>query len=70
MLHFLAQPKRKITNNLIKKKKQDCQKIKLHGSLTTKELKKHSSRLVGGAETGSLGWRGLLARWLLEDLGQ
>ena len=32
-----------MTNN------QNCQKIKLHGSLTTKELKKkHSSRLVGG----------------------
>ena len=29
--------------------------------------KKHSSRLVGGAETGSWGWRGLTARWRLED---
>ena len=33
---------------------QNCQKIKLYGSLTTKELKKkHSSRLVRGVETGS-----------------
>ena len=32
---------------------QKCQKIKLHGILTTQELKKHSSRPVGGAETGS-----------------
>ena len=29
------------------------QKIKLHGTLTTKELKKHSPRPVGGAEMGS-----------------
>ena len=35
---------------------QNCQKIKLYGSLTTKELKKkHSSRLVRGADTGSQG---------------
>ena len=33
---------------------QNWQKIKLYGSLTTKELKKkHSPRLVGGVETGS-----------------
>ena len=39
------------------KNNQNCQKIKLYGSLTTKELeKKHSSRLVGGVETGS--WAG------------
>ena len=30
---------------------QKCQKIKLHGTLTTKELKKHSSKLVGRVET-------------------
>ena len=43
-------------NNKFKNKKinQNCQKIELYGSLTTKELeKKHSSRLVEGAETGS-----------------
>ena len=38
--------KRRITTNL-KKKKQNCQKIKQYGSLTTKELKKkHSFKLV------------------------
>ena len=30
----------------------NCQKVKLYGSLTTKELQKHSSGPVGGAETG------------------
>ena len=40
-----------LTNN-----NQNCQKIELYVSLTTKKLKKkHSSRLVGGAETGSWG---------------
>ena len=42
------------TTNLKTKNNQTCQKIELYGSLTTKELKKkHSSRPVGGAETGS-----------------
>ena len=42
-------------NNKFKNKKnnQNCQKIELYGSPTTKELKKHSSRQVGRAETGS-----------------
>ena len=44
-------------------KNENCQKIKLYGNLTTKELKKkHSSRLVGGAEMESWGgedtWQG------------
>ena len=44
--------KRRITTNL-KIKNQNCQKIELYGSLTTKELKKkHSFRPVEGAETG------------------
>ena len=52
--------KRRATN-LKTKNNQNCQKIQLYGSLTTKELKKKlSSRQVGGAETGS--WGG-------EDLG-
>ena len=40
-------------NNKFKNKKtQNCQKIELYGSPTTKELKKkHSSRPVGGVET-------------------
>ena len=63
------------TTNLKTKDNQKFQVIKLHGSLTTKELeKKHLSRLVGEAEMGSwvektcsnaaageLGW----ARWWL-----
>ena len=42
------------TTNLKTNNNENCQKIKLYGSLTTKELKKkHSSRPVGGAEMGS-----------------
>ena len=44
--------KRRITTNLKTINDQNCQKIKLHGTPTTKELKKHSSRPVGGVETG------------------
>ena len=41
------------TTNLKTKNNQNWQKIELYGSLTTKELKKkHSHRLVGGAEMG------------------
>ena len=44
--------KRRTTKNLNTKNNQNCQKIKLYGNLTTKELKKkYSSRLVGGVET-------------------
>ena len=40
--------KRRKTTNLKTKNNQNCQKIELYGSLTTKELKKkHSSILVG-----------------------
>ena len=54
---------RRTTTNLKTKINQNCQKIELYGSATTKELKKkHSSRPVGGAETGSQGredmWQG------------
>ena len=53
---LLCTTKRRITTNLKTKNNQNCQKIELYGSLMTKELKKkHSSRLVGGAETGSQG---------------
>ena len=46
--------KRRIMTNLKTKYNQNCQKIELYGSPTTKELKKkHSSRLVEGAETAS-----------------
>ena len=48
--------KRRTTTNLKTKTNQNCQKIELYRNLTTKELKKkHSSRLVGGAERGSWG---------------
>ena len=46
--------KRRTTTNLKTKNNQNSQKIELYGSPTTKESKKkHSSRPVGGVETGS-----------------
>ena len=46
--------KRRKTTNLKTKNNHNCQKIKLYGSPKTKELKKkHSSRPIGGVETGS-----------------
>ena len=48
--------KRRTTTNLKTENNQNCQKIELYGSPTTKELKKkHSSRPLGGAKTGSRG---------------
>ena len=47
--------KRRITTNLKTINNQNCHKIKQHGNPTTKELKKHSSRLVEGVEMGSHG---------------
>ena len=48
--------KRRTTTNLKTKNNQNCQKIELYGSPTTKDLKeKQFSRQVGGAETGSQG---------------
>ena len=45
---------KKGNNNLKTKNNQNRQKIELYGSPTTKEIKKkHSSRLVRGAEMGS-----------------
>ena len=59
---LLPHTTKRITTNLKTKNNQNCQKIKLYESLTTKELKKkHSSKLIGGAETGSWGreeWQG------------
>ena len=47
---------KRTTTNLKTESNQNCQKIELYGSLTTKELKKkHSFRLVGGAEMSSQG---------------
>ena len=54
--------KKRTITNLKPKNNQNCKKIKLYGSPTTKEIKKkHSSRLVGGAGwggEGQLGQRG------------
>ena len=50
-LRFLAQPKG-LTTNVKTINNQKWQKIKLHGTPITKELKKHPSRLVRGTETG------------------
>ena len=64
--------KRRTTTNLKTKNNQNWQKIELHGISTTKESKKkHSSRRVGGVETGSQAGRtrgkeGLVARQRLE----
>ena len=50
-------------HNEKKENNQNCQKIKLYGSPTTKELKIDSSRLVGGQrqaarQDGKLGRQG------------
>ena len=51
----LCTTKRRTTTNLKTKNNQNFQKIETYGSPTTKELKKLSSRLVGGVEMGSQG---------------
>ena len=43
------------TPSLKTRNNQNFQHVKLYRSLTARKLKKHSSRLVGGAETGSRG---------------
>ena len=45
--------KRRITTNLKSINNQKCQKIKLHGTLTTKELKKKSTRTTRLVRTHS-----------------
>ena len=58
---------RRTTTNLKTKNNPNCQISKLHGNLTTKELKKHLSRLTGGAETesqsGEDAWQGSRPGW-------
>ena len=55
--------RRRTTTNLKTKNNQKCKKTELYGSLTTKELKKkHSFRLVGGAEMGSQDGEDSIAR--------
>ena len=47
---------RRIITNLKTKYNQNCQKTKLYGSPTTKDLKKkYSSRQIGSMEMGSWG---------------
>lgn len=65
----------RITTNLKTKCNQECQKIELNGSPTTKNLKKkYSSRWVGGAEPGTRAervWCGVVRQqhqWLAERL--
>ena len=42
------------TTNLKTKNNQNCQKIELYGSPTTKKFKKkHSFKMIGGMERGS-----------------
>ena len=58
--------KRRRTTNLKTKNNQNCQKIELYGSPTTKELKKkHSTRPVGGVDINSQGGEDVLqgSRW-------
>ena len=45
--------KRRITTNQKTINNQKCQKMKLHETLRSKELKKYSPRKVGGTERGS-----------------
>ena len=54
-IHFASSHNQKrTTTNLKTKSNLNCQKIKLYGSPTTKELrKKYPLRLVGGVEMGS-----------------
>ena len=59
---------RRTTTNLKTKNNQNCQKIKLNGSLTAKNFKKRTFIHTGRrGRDGQPGWRGLAARqWLLE----
>ena len=55
-VQFKKSTKRRTTTNLKTKNNQNCQKIKLYESLTTKQLKKqHSFILVGRAERQASG---------------
>ena len=45
---------KKDNNKFKNKNNQNCQIFKIHGSLTTKELKKHSSGLVRVTKMGNL----------------
>ena len=58
MHRLLTQLQKTLQPDLRTNNPQNCQKTELHGSLTTKDLKKpHSSRWIGGVETGGEAWR-------------
>ena len=69
---------RRITTNVKTKNTQNCQKIVLYGSPTTKDLKKlFSSRWVGEVELGSWvertqcgGGEVLVVRWWQQKLAE
>ncbi|KAF6095114.1 hypothetical protein HJG60_012086 [Phyllostomus discolor] len=69
MLPLFAQHKKELQLNIKTNNTQNCQKIELYGSLTTKDLKKSpSSRWVGGAEMetrwrGEEVWREVVRQW-------
>ena len=61
---------KRTTTNLKTKNNQNCQKIKLYGSPTTKKLKKkHSSRGVRGAEMAARVER-TQGKVVMEDQGE
>ena len=69
MLRLFALPQKELQLNLKTNNTENCQKIELYGSLTTKGLNKpQSSRWVGEAETwrwverqGDMVWHGGMA---------
>ena len=66
---LLPRTTNRTTINLKTKNNQNFQKVKLQGSPTAKELKKkHSSRLLGGVETGTQAVR--LERMPSKDLAR
>ena len=52
---FASSHNQKKANNQFKNKQPELPENHLHRSPTTKDLKKHSYRLLGGAETGGQG---------------
>ena len=67
---FVSSHNHRKDNNQSKNKEQtELPEKHLHGSPTTKELKKHSSRLVGGAETGSRGREDMLQGKVVNNAG-
>ena len=76
-MHLHTTKKRTTTNLRTKNNQKNCQKIKLYGSPTTKELeKKHSSRPVGAVDMGSWGGEdlqqgdGWKTRWREAEAGR